>query len=68
MSNNPNVKSLKDLTEKDKIAVPSVKVSVQSLLLQIAAAKEFGIKSYDKFDNLTVSLKNPDAYAAITRW
>ena len=66
VSNNPNVKSLKDLTEKDKIAVPSVKVSVQSLLLQIAAAKEFGIKSYDKFDNLTVSLKNPDAYAAIT--
>lgn len=66
VSNNPNVKSVKDLTEKDKIAVPSAKVSVQALLLQIATAKEFGIKSYDKFDNLTVSLKNPDAYAAVT--
>lgn len=65
VSNNPNVKSVKDLTSKDKIAVPSAKVSVQALLLQIATAKELGIKSYDKFDNLTVSLKNPDAYTAI---
>lgn len=66
VSNNPNVKSVKDLTQKDKIALPAAKVSVQALLLQIATAKEFGIKSYDKFDHLTVSLKNPDAYAAVT--
>ena len=66
VSNNPNVKSIKDLTTKDKIALPAAKVSVQALLLQIATAKEFGIKSYDKFDDLTVSLKNPDAFAAVT--
>ncbi|RBQ28681.1 ABC transporter substrate-binding protein [Aliarcobacter vitoriensis] len=66
VSNNPDVKTVKDLTSKDKIAVPSVKVSVQSLLLQMAVAKEFGIKEYDKFDNLTVSLKHPDAYLAVT--
>lgn len=66
VSNNPNVKSVKDLTEKDKIALPAAKVSVQALLLQIATAKEFGIKSYDKFDDLTVTLKNPDAFAAVT--
>lgn len=66
VSNNPNVKSIKDLTTKDKIALPAAKVSVQALLLQIATAKEFGIKSYDKFDDLTVTLKNPDAYAAVT--
>ena len=66
VSNNPNVKSVKDLTQKDRIALPSAKVSVQALLLQIATAKEFGLKSYDKFDHLTVSLKNPDAYAAVT--
>ncbi|MFY4857921.1 ABC transporter substrate-binding protein [Aliarcobacter butzleri] len=66
VSNNKDVKTVKDLTSKDKIAVPSVKVSVQSLVLQIAVAKEFGIKEYDKFDNLTVSLKHPDAYLAVT--
>lgn len=32
----------------------------------MAVAKEFGIKEYDKFDNLTVSLKHPDAYLAVT--
>ncbi|MCT7580934.1 ABC transporter substrate-binding protein [Aliarcobacter butzleri] len=66
VSNNKDVKTVKDLTSKDKIAVPSVKVSVQSLVLQMAVAKEFGIKEYDKFDNLTVSLKHPDAYLAVT--
>ncbi|WP_323588492.1 ABC transporter substrate-binding protein [Aliarcobacter butzleri] len=66
VSNNPNVKTIKDLTSNDKIAVPSVKVSIQSSILQMAVAKEFGIKNYDKFDSLTVSLKHPDAYLAVT--
>jgi NitT/TauT family transport system substrate-binding protein len=66
VSNNPNVKSIEDLTQQDRIALPSVKVSVQALLLQIATAKKFGIKAYDQFDDLTVSLKHPDAYTAVT--
>src|SRR6266849_7272600 len=33
---NPNVKSIKDFTDKDKIAVTTVKVSTQALLLQMA--------------------------------
>src|SRR5205823_8209311 len=35
---NPNVKSIRDLSDKDKIAVPSIKVSTQAILLQMAAA------------------------------
>jgi NitT/TauT family transport system substrate-binding protein len=66
LTSNPNVKTLKDFKESDKIAVPSVKVSTQALLIQIAAAKEFGIKNYDKFDRLTVGLKHPDALIALT--
>ena len=65
-SSNPNVKSLKDLTDKDKIALPAVKVSIQSLVLQMAAAKEFGIENFEKLDYLTVSLKHPDALIALT--
>ncbi|MDR1976330.1 MAG: ABC transporter substrate-binding protein [Campylobacteraceae bacterium] len=65
-SANPKVKTLRDLTDKDKIALPAVKVSIQSLVLQIAAAKEFGAKNYDKFDHLTVTLKHPDALIALT--
>lgn len=62
-TNNPNVKSLKDFTEADRIALPSVKVGFQPIVLQIAAEKQFG--QYDKLDNLTVSLPHPDATAAI---
>src|SRR5688572_3084994 len=37
---NADVKSIADFTENDKIAVPAVKVSVQAMLLQMAAAKQ----------------------------
>lgn len=65
-SNNPKVKSIRDLTEKDKIAVPAVKVGFQPVLLQMAAAKEFGDAHAFKLDPLTVSLAHPDALAALT--
>lgn len=64
-TNNPAVKSLKDFTEKDKIAVPSVKVSVQAVALQMACAKEFGKENYAKLDKLTVSMPHPDALSAL---
>ncbi|MDR1460240.1 MAG: ABC transporter substrate-binding protein [Campylobacteraceae bacterium] len=64
-TSNANVKSLRDFTDKDKIALPAVKVSIQALLLQIAAAQEFGIKNYNKLDHLTVTLKHPDALISI---
>ncbi|MDR1147290.1 MAG: ABC transporter substrate-binding protein [Spirochaetaceae bacterium] len=65
-TSNPAVYKLADLTEKDKIAVPSVKVSIQALVLQVAAAKEFGKDNYDKIDHLTVALSHPDALVALT--
>src|SRR5215471_15126939 len=42
VTRNPNVKSVKDLSEKDKIAVPSIKVSTQAIMLQMVAAREYG--------------------------
>jgi NitT/TauT family transport system substrate-binding protein len=64
-SNNPNVKSIKDLTDKDRIALPAVKVSIQAVTLQMAAAKLYGNNNYEKLDKLTVSMKHPDAQAAL---
>ena len=60
---NPNVKSIRDLTEKDKIAMPAVKVSMQAIVLQMAAAQVFGEANYAKLDGLTVSMAHPDAMA-----
>lgn len=62
---NPNVKTIKDFGEKDKIALPAVKTSMQAVTLQMAAAKEWGDSNYEKLDKLTVSMKHPDATAAM---
>jgi NitT/TauT family transport system substrate-binding protein len=66
VTRNPELKSLRDLSSKDKIAVPSVKISTQALMLQMAAADLFGQASYQKFDEFTVSLAHPDAMVALT--
>jgi NitT/TauT family transport system substrate-binding protein len=63
---NPAVKSIKDFSEKDRIVVPSVKVSTQAIMLQMAAAKEFGDAHYARLDPWTVGLSHPDGLLAIT--
>jgi NitT/TauT family transport system substrate-binding protein len=62
---NPNVKTIKDFTEKDKIALPAVKVSIQAVTLQMAAEQAFGPGQHGKLDALTVSLSHPDAQVAL---
>ena len=64
-SRNPAMKSLRDVTEKDRIAVPGIKTSLGAIILQMAVAKEFGDKEYARLDHLTVSLPYPDAVAAM---
>lgn len=62
---NPNLKTVADLGDRDKIALPAVKVSNQAIVLQMAAARIFGEANYARFDRLTVSLPNPDGMAAL---
>ena len=62
---NPDVKSIKDFSERDRIALPSIKVSVQAVVLQMAAAAAFGEANYAKLDPLTVSMTPPDATIAL---
>jgi len=61
----PSIKSLKDFKDNHRIAVPAVKVSNQAIILQMAAAKEFGEAKYAELDKLTVSMSHPDATAAM---
>ncbi|WP_144151457.1 ABC transporter substrate-binding protein [Paraburkholderia sp. BCC1885] len=65
VSNNPNVRTIADFTDKDRIAVPAVNVSVQSRVLQLAAAKRWGDKDYNRLDKYTQAIPHPDATAAI---
>src|SRR5215813_9957612 len=66
ISRDPNSKSLKDIGPNDKIAVPTVKVSTQAIVLQIAAGELFGADQWSKLDPNTVQLGHPDAYAAMS--
>ncbi len=66
ISRDANIKSIKDFGPSDKIAVPTVKISTQAIVLQIAAAEAFGADQWSKLDANTVQLGHPDAYAALS--
>lgn len=59
----PAINSVADFKESQRIAVPAVGVSMQALLLQMAAAKAWGEGAYQRLDPMTVSLAHPDATA-----
>jgi NitT/TauT family transport system substrate-binding protein len=65
VTRNPEVKSVKDFTDKDKIALPTVKASGQAVVLQMAVARAFGIENYAKLDPITITRGHPDATAAL---
>jgi len=61
----PTIKTIADLKDTDRIALPAVKVSIQAIMLQMAAAKAFGPANFGKLDTLTVSMTPPDATVAL---
>ena len=65
MTRKSELKSLRDLTDRDRIALPSIKTSAQALFLWTAAEKEFGAGQWGRLDHITVSLPHPDAMAAV---
>ncbi len=65
LTRDPRIKTLADYGPGDKIAVPTVGVSTQAILLQMAAIKMFGEAKVNHFDPLTVQLSHPDATAML---
>lgn len=65
ITTNPDVHSLKDFSNKDRIAVPAAGVGFQSRTLQIESAKLFGPDNFQKLDEISISLPHPDATAAL---
>jgi NitT/TauT family transport system substrate-binding protein len=61
---NPNIKTFADFTETDRIAVPTVGLSFNAMMLQMAAEQQW--KDPHRLDHLTVSLGHPDAVAALS--
>jgi NitT/TauT family transport system substrate-binding protein len=65
VSNNPAVRTIADFSDRDRIALPAVTVSVQARILQMAAAKQFGDKEFNRLDRLSQAVPHPDATAAV---
>ncbi len=62
VTNKEGIKSIKDFTEKDRIALPQPG-SVQHILLSMACERELGDPK--KLDNLLVTLAHPDGMNAL---
>jgi NitT/TauT family transport system substrate-binding protein len=65
VTRNPDVKTIKDFTDKDKIALPAVKLTGHALALEMEAAKIWGPEHYDKLDSITITRSHADAAAAL---
>ena len=65
VTRNPNVKTIADFTDKDKIALPAVKLTGHAIALEIEAAKIWGPEHYDKLDSITVTRSHADAAVAV---
>ena len=61
---NPNVKTIADFTEQDRIAVPSIGISFNAMMLEMAAEKIWN--DPHRLDHLTVGLGHSDAVAALS--
>jgi NitT/TauT family transport system substrate-binding protein len=61
----PAIKSLRDFTARDKIALPAVKVSNQATILAMAAAAQLGKDKAESLNALTVSMSHPDGMTAL---
>lgn len=60
LSINPKIKSLSDFTDEDRIAMAGAGSSVQTVYLQMAVAKKWGMADYKKLNKLMVNLPHPE--------
>ncbi|HEX5129123.1 MAG TPA: ABC transporter substrate-binding protein [Usitatibacter sp.] len=65
VTRNPAVKSVKDFTDKDRISLAGAGSSVQTIYLQMAVAKAYGIENYKKLNPLMVNLPHPEGLRAL---
>jgi NitT/TauT family transport system substrate-binding protein len=65
LTRNPNVKSIKDFGPNDRIAVPTIRASMQAMMMGIALEQAYGIGQNGRLDNNQVQLGHPEALAAL---
>jgi len=65
VTRNPAIRTIRDFTAADRIALPALKVSGPAVMLEMAAAQEWGIEQFDKLNRLVVARPVAAAAAAL---
>jgi NitT/TauT family transport system substrate-binding protein len=65
MTKDPSITTIRDYTQGHRIALPSPKVSIQAIYLEMAAAREFGHAQFAKLDTLTLPMTHTDGLTAM---
>lgn len=65
VTTDPRIKTIKDFTSKDRIAMAGAGSSVQTVYLQMAVSKIWGIDNYKKLNPLMVNLPHPEGLRAV---
>ena len=65
LSNDPKLKTIRDIGPNDRIAISALKVTAQAIAMQMAAAREYGWDQRFRFDSNLVAMSNPDGMAIL---
>jgi len=65
IANRADIRTIADFKPNDRIALAIPKVSLQAVVLEMAAEKMWGPSAYDRLDSQTVAMKHPDAVVAL---
>jgi NitT/TauT family transport system substrate-binding protein len=65
VTRNPSIRTIRDFTAADRIALPAVKASGPAVMLEMAAAQEWGVEQFDRLNRLAVARSDAAAAAAL---
>lgn len=65
ITRNPAIKTIQDFGPNDRIAVPTIKASMQAMILGMALEQAYGLGNHGKLDSNQVQLGHPDATQAV---
>jgi NitT/TauT family transport system substrate-binding protein len=65
VTRNPAIRTIRDFGPRDRIAVPALNLSGPAVMLDMAAAREWGIDNHQRLDKLTVAMPDESAAAAL---
>jgi NitT/TauT family transport system substrate-binding protein len=65
LTRNPKVKSIKDFGPDDRIAVPTIRASMQAMMMGIALEQAYGLGQHGRLDSNQVQIGHPEALSAL---